>query len=365
MNVKNKKEVKFKEDLKNIQNKVVMYIGANYPVNSKSYKISNINWDRDELVKKVEIPINYKDCLIVKGGDLVYVGNNDTEIKWAKEIGIKVIVPVPKDWEKYIDSMTDDKVPIPKGFTYLTGTKETGVVIEDGLHNEFVWIPVDGKKIKYEKLAKINGTTPTIDLRTLDIDENADVIKYGEFYIGRYEATTPDGTEATKNNNEGIPTCQKQKTVWTDINYYNSKASANSMYTGEYSSVQSGLLTGKAWDTVCRWIEDYITTIDESSTLDDSRFYGNYYNSAFPADIEGYGEKQLSGFSDKWMTKNIYDLAGNVDEWSDEMSNTGYLIRGGHHYNLGESRSISFRHNANSGSYSTTGFRIRLYIKTV
>ena len=43
--------------------------------------------------------------------------------------------------------MTDDKVPIPKGFTYLTGTKETGVVIEDGLHNEFVWIPVDGKKI--------------------------------------------------------------------------------------------------------------------------------------------------------------------------------------------------------------------------
>ena len=114
-----------------------------------------------------------------------------------------------------------------------------------------------------------------------------------------------------------------------------------------------------------RWKKDYIKTIDTSSTLDDSRFYGNYYNSAFPADVEGYGEKQLSGFSDKWMTKNIYDLAGNVDEWSDEMSNTGYLIRGGHHYNLGESRSISFRHNANSGSYSTTGFRIRLYIKTV
>ena len=65
------------------------------------------------------------------------------------------------------------------------------------------------------------------------------------------------------------------------------------------------------------------------------------------------------------MTKNIYDLAGNGDEWSDEMSNTGYLIRGGYCYRQGDKFSISYRGNANSGTYNITGFRIRLYIKTV
>ena len=363
--IESAKEAKFKEDIKNIQDEVGMYIFSNYPVKDRKFKVTNINWDSEQLVENVKNAQKYKDKLIVKNGELVYYGDNDTEIKWAKELGIKVIFPVPKDWEKYIASMTDDKVPVPKGFSYLTGTKETGVVIEDGLHNEFVWIPVDGKKIKYEKLTNINGTVPTIDLITLNIDENADVIKYGGFYIGRYEATTPDGTETTKKNNEGIPTCQKQKTVWTNIDLSNARANAIKMYSDTNLSVQSGLITGKAWDTVCSWIEDYITTIDDSSTLYDSRFYGNYSNSAFPADIEEYGEKQVSGFSDKWMTKNIYDLAGNVEEWSNEMCNTGYLIRGGDCNKQGDEFSISYRRNVNSGTYITIGFRVRLYIKTV
>ena len=47
------------------------------------------------------------------------------------------------------------------------------------------------------------------------------------------------------------------------------------------------------------------------------------------------------------------------------MSNTGYLIRGGYCYRQGDKFSISYRGNANSGTYNITGFRIRLYIKTV
>ena len=34
------------------------------------------------------------------------------------------------------------------------------------------------------------------------------------------------------------------------------------MYTGSDSSVQSGLLTGKAWDRTCHWIEDYKITVN-------------------------------------------------------------------------------------------------------
>ena len=161
--------------------------------------------------------------------------------------------------EKHIASITEDGVPIPKGFTYKEGTKATGLVIEDGSHNQFVWIP--STKREYKKDTDFPGSPPTGDDTILSgIDETLDVKKYGGFYIGRYEATIPEGA-TSPTNTTAKPTCQSGKTVWTNINYYNSKASAESMYTGENSSVQSGLLTGKAWDRTCHWIEDYITTV--------------------------------------------------------------------------------------------------------
>ena len=45
------------------------------------------------------------------------------------------------------------------------------------------------------------------------------------------------------------------------------------MISNEY--VQTGLLTGKAWDTTCNWIKG------ELNSLTDSRKYGNYYNSMY------------------------------------------------------------------------------------
>ena len=39
-------------------------------------------------------------------------------------------------------SLVQDGVPVPTGFTYMTGSKDTGLVIKDGANNEFVWVPV-------------------------------------------------------------------------------------------------------------------------------------------------------------------------------------------------------------------------------
>lgn len=87
------------------------------------------------------------------------------------------------------------------------------------------------------------------------------------------------------------------------------------MYTGDNSSVRSGLLTGTAWDRTCQFIEDYEITVNnvkETISLTDSRKYGNYNNSQEPANISGFGGVQISGYSEFWKLKNIYDLAGNV-----------------------------------------------------
>ena len=134
------------------------------------------------------------------------------------------------------------------------------------------------------------------------------------------------------------------------------------MYTGDSSSVQSGILTGKAWDRTCHWIEDSV------SSLTDSRTYGNYNNSQAPANTGTYSsnQKQLSGANDNWKTKNIYDLAGNVWEWTNEIySSDNRISRGGCCIDNGDSRPLSCRNNY--GYLLTSdrmGFRLRLYIKT-
>ena len=163
----------------------------------------------------------------------------------------------------------------------------------------------------------------------------------------------------------GSPTCKKDRTVWANLNYANVKENAEKMYKWENnSSVQSGLLTGKAWETTCKWIEDEIRKINNSSTLSDSRYYGNYGNSMSPAN-EGAGAVRTAGFSENWKTKNIYDLAGNLYEWTYETSGSNHLGRGGCVANYGNLCPVSYlASNILTYQERWVGFRIRLYIKT-
>ena len=49
-----------------------------------------------------------------------------------------------------------------------------------------------------------------------------------------------------------------------------------------------------------------------------------------PNDIE------LTGTNDNWKAKNIYDLAGNVAEWTMEKTSDNYFYRGGKYFNNGD-----------------------------
>ena len=64
------------------------------------------------------------------------------------------------------------------------------------------------------------------------------------------------------------------------------------------------------------------------------------------------------------MVKNIYDLAGNVEEWTSEASSSDFVYRGGSYVNDGSYISVSYRSNHGVFyTYDFVGFRPRLYIK--
>ena len=356
--VSSAKEATFKEDVTAIQDELSMYLSKKYTDNLTSFDKSSVNLSGDSMVTELPSTKKYKDKVEVVKGKLVWAGEteNNTEYKWFSEVtdgATKKSESVRSEWKEKIAEEVEG-VPVPKGFTYKEGTKDTGLVIKDDNGNEFVWVPAT--ESTYRKDTSFPGVTPRRD-DTLPngIDETADVVKYGGFYIGRYEAGIPEG-DTSPSNKIGIPVSKKDATVWTNINYTNAKASAENMISNEY--VQTGLLTGKAWDTVCHWIKS-------DDELKDSRTYGNYNNSESPANVKGCGTKQVAGYSDKWMVKNIYDLAGNVWEWNSEALAPGFIHRGGSYYNGGGDCPVSYRYS--DGAYSNTnvtiGFRPRLYIK--
>ena len=366
--VSSAKEATFKEDMVSIQDELSMYLSKKYTDNPTSFNKSSVNLSGDSMVTELPSTKKYKDKVSIIKGKLVWDGEteNNTEYKWFSEVtgNTSNSETVKEEWKNTIASVNDG-VPIPKGFKYKEGTKDTGLVIKDDNDNEFVWVPATESTYRkdFSFPSNFNATSTNTKDDTLPngiTDETADVVKYGGFYIGRYEAGVPenqssiDGKSSNTSNVKGVPVSKKGAIVWTNIDYTNSKASAENMISNEY--VQTGLLTGTAWDTVCHWIKS-------DDELKDSGTYGNYWKALSPAN-ENSGTKRTAGFNENWKVKNIYDLAGNVWEWTSEAYSDNFIHRGGSYDYGGSECPVSYRYCVVvSSTNDCIGFRSRLYIK--
>ena len=97
-------------------------------------------------------------------------------------------------------------------------------------------------------------------------------------------------------------------------------AKANDMYDSQ--EFTSSLLTGAAWDRTLSWLEETVTI---SEIIVDSKSWGNYSDDTF----SGTTGLINTGIYNQTMKNNIYDLAGNLFEWTTEATNTvNRVIRG-------------------------------------
>ena len=172
----------------------------------------------------------------------------------------------------------------------------------------------------------------------------ASIQKYGGFYIGRYELS-----------NDGV---QKGKATLTNTNWYNLYKKCATLNASD--KVESKMIWGIQWDLVC----DFISKKGEQKSITNSTTWGNHSNSTGNAAVmdgttKKYGSKQVTGYSEYWKANNIYDIAGNCWEWTQEANNTlNRAYRGGSYGNDGSSLPASNRYfnNADNSNYSYLRF---------
>ena len=309
---------------------------------------------------------SYKNPVIPQGFKAVNVGNAE----WS-----------------YKDSKKDE----------VKGWNE-GLVIEDEIGNQFVWVPVDGSDVQYTKWCTLsNGfsySSCSDDTSAIPVaNESTQIDTYHGFYVARYEAgltTTTTSQSASTNNNTSATAVSKQGSkIWNYIDSNNAKAVAQSMInnTATYGNNKSGLVTGKQWDTIMKWYQNAGIKVDKTQD------WGTYYN--LPYTIQGTTEKpalwfnsdsnsttwsnstsnvshsasngryyHASGLNQNGIKKNIADIGGNVFEWTAEIYSGGRVFRGGGALFSTTEYPASYRHSSSTGGTNYHfGFRAVLYIQ--
>ena len=284
-------------------------------------------------------------------------------------------------------------VKIPAGFKVADDSGTTideGIVIEDGERNQFVWVPVSKENFATEFVRRDNGSlqswgsycgeanakgenkkfTETETTQKEAIKMYASVKRNEGFYIARYEAG---------NDGNGNVVLKKGADVYNEISWSANgdnmqettgitggavELSRNFANAKNYKTVTSTLIYGVQWDTVMKWMEN-VNNPNGKKYIQDSTGMGWYSdNSGDNPQKTGIDIGEENRGSNQ--VKKIYDLAGNVFEWTMESYSTdGRVVRGGNYGGTGSNNPASNRNSRYpSFSDSDIGFRPTLFLNS-
>ena len=258
---------------------------------------------------------------------------------YTKEVSVEV--NQFKNTYEYMNKNTevtypDGKVWVPEGFRIADDSSDNiqgGVVIEDKDGNQFVWVPVDTIDNYKRTCYSNNSLFPYARCsETLPDDEKTSVERYKGFYIGRYEAGDKESTEAkTLRSSNDVTKTVTIKKGQAPYNYVTPEE-AISLAEGfakqqKYSeNIKTKLVSSYAWDTTISFIQKTVNDYANNSPQ------GNYMNTRIEyIDITGkskstWGIGILIPTGLTTSVCNIYDMGGNVDEWTTEKYWPHYIV---------------------------------------
>ena len=295
---------------------------------------------------------------------------------------VSVTVNQFKDVYEYMQTNTkvtysDGEVWVPEGFKVADDSASTvqgGVVIEDKDGNQFVWVPVDTiSDYKRTWYTGSDGITFGSYSETLKDDEKTSVTTYKGFYIGRYEAGDKESTGTTKATfRTSSSDASNSVTIKADQVPYNYVTRTQAVSLAEGFATKQGykaktkLVSSYAWDTTIAFLQKVNSDYGNSSEE------GNYKDTTFPyTDITGASQTKAESSNVLVPTGqttpvcNIYDMGGNVWEWTTESCSSTkypYALRGGHCASVFAVTPAGDRYASPDNAYDGVGFRLTLFM---
>ena len=259
---------------------------------------------------------------------------------------------------------------------------------------------------------KNEGWLSETEYKTLKNSMLKSVYENGGFYVGRYEAgiDTTTGTNRTSIESQvdgkyPVPTTAPVTKADAYPYTYVTRTQAQNLASNVNSGTKtSSLMFGVQWDLVLAFMHNK-GNIEDSTLTSNSTTIGNYYNSTFDLDRGKYAQfGQLgntwknfdsaldsivvsnettgkmkkteqnsyqngilltTGGTEQSKVMNIYDIAGNVCEWTLEKTSNTYdqcVARGGLFNDTGSYRPAA-DHDGNSSGHSfySIGFRVSIF----
>ena len=309
---------------------------------------------------------------------------------------------------------TDENVPIPAGFYYVTGEKDTGLVISDDKSdennangkegNQFVWVPVDN--INDMVMCQICGGKGILDKKTLQCSEHGTSTKLaGKLYaevMGDYFNTSlteqyynnlslkePDVVneyDSVKANLEKAGLIDLTAESFKNLlqkefdEMAESVAKYGGFYVGRYETSKNGVnpeskygatSATAATESANTWYGLYaLNKKYTTSSVKSSMIWGSQYD----AMMIWMGEKATSTIGDKKnqtrecgkapedVIKNVYDIYGNSLEWTLEANNNSNRVWRGYIW-MSEEKSPTYRTaNLVNSTDNQLSSRLTLYI---
>ena len=254
------------------------------------------------------------------------------------------------------------------------------------------------------------GWLSETEYKTLKNSMLKSVYENGGFYVGRYEAGIIENrTSESATNSDGKYTIEGMPVPVTKADAYPYTYVTRTQAQNLASNVNSGtktssLMFGVQWDLVLAFMHNK-GNIADSTLTSNSTTIGNYCNSTFQLSqtgqyavcsnyslsstwnqstkpttnfvdssrnkiaqsSDGNGILVTTGTSETNKVMNIYDIAGNVWEWTLELTsypgtNRPCARRGGGFYDTGSSLPAAYRSDGGTvGSVGIIGFRVSLF----
>ena len=251
-----------------------------------------------------------------------------------------------------------------------------------------------------------DGTTYSVDYQNM----LKSVYTNGGFWLGRYEAGLEGDTPRASYTAISASDKAVIKPNMYPYNYVKRDEAQTLAQKMDYGDCKGSLIFGIQWDLALKYIEEKtVETVEEANKdkvrtdikrklTSKSTTIGNYRNSAFilnrgkfaqynalskwynfnseekPTLVTGSNKKEQSlyengillttGATEATNLQNIYDIAGNVWEWTREIYATSNpcVVRGGCYYYDGSNNPAKDRSNdSTSSSNSVVGFRLGLW----